>query len=97
MSTNGVLSFGSSFSVFIPDTFPVAFGRLIAPLWEDSDNRMGGQVYYRLTQEQSLLDQVAANISDAFGVEFSPTSAFVATWNALPQINAPPDIVCKSR
>ena len=98
VSTNGVLSFRTSFFDFTPELFPLSVGcpdLLIAPFWDVSDNGVGGQVYYRLSHEPSLLDQIAINISDAFGVIFSPTSSFVATWNVLPQFTGPFDVVNK--
>ena len=94
MSTNGLLSFQSSFTSFVPRVFPLSFSLpIIAPFWDDSDNRNGGQVLYRFTDEQSILDEIALNISSAFGVEFAPSTAFIATWNQLPQFSRPADVV----
>ena len=79
------------------DPFPLVDFRsnevLIAPFWDDSDNGQGGSVYYRLSSEPGLMDQIGANISGAFDVEFRPGSAFVATWNGLPQYLGPADVV----
>ena len=95
MSTNGLLSFQSSFTSFIPQPFPLSLFSLpiIAPFWDDSDNRNGGQVLYRFTNEQSILDEIALNISSAFGVEFAPSTAFIATWDRLPRFGGSANVV----
>ena len=96
VSTNGVLSFRKSFTSHSPKAFPIENDVLIiAPLWADSDNRKGGQVYYRVSDEQSLLRRIAVNVNRVFEVNFSPTQAFVATWNGMPQFGSSrsPDVV----
>ena len=40
---------------------------------------------YRFTADQSILDQIATNISDAFEVDYTPVTAFIATWDSVPQ------------
>ena len=95
MSTNGLLSFQSSFFSFSPSPFPLSPPSLgiIAPFWDLSNNNNGGQVSYRFTNEQLILDELALNISSAFGEEFSPLTAFIATWDRLPEFGGPADVV----
>ena len=50
---------------------------------------------YRFTDEQSILDEIALNVSSAFGVEFAPSTAFIATWDRLPEFDGPADVVNK--
>ena len=90
-----MLSFQSSFLSFSPSPFPISPPSLgiIAPFWDISNNAIGGQVLYRFTNEQSILDELALNISSAFGVEFAPSTAFIATWNQLPQFFGSADVV----
>lgn len=86
VNTNGVLSFGTFFDDFTPESFPLSFIRpiaLIAPYWDDHDVRAGGLILYRSIQDEFLLDLVGSNISTAFNISFSPTSLFVATWNEV--------------
>lgn len=88
VSTNGLLSFRFPFTDFTPEVFPLCRFQaiqVIAPFWDDSDVRNGGQVYHRFSTDQQLLDQISVNISDAFGSEFSPMVAFIATWDRIPQ------------
>ena len=90
-----MLSFQSSFASFTPSPFPLSPPSLgiIAPFWDRSNNANGGQVSHRFTNEQSILDELALNISSAFGVEFAPLTAFIATWERLPQFGGPADVV----
>ena len=87
VSTNGLLSFRQSvFLDFDPDPFPLgdAGNRMdtavIAPFWDDS---VDGSIYYRVSIEPHLLDNVSSTISDAFDVDFRATVAFVATWDEV--------------
>ena len=97
VSTNGVLSFRTPFLDFSPVPFPLQFRNdsLIAPFWDDSDSSSGGQVFYRFTSDEAILGEISANISDAFGVDFTPVSAFIATWFEIPQAFSNPDEVSK--
>ena len=86
MNANGVLSFNTSFSDFSPEDFPLdsdRADRLIALFWEDHDVRHGGQIFYRFAQDVPCLSEVGSEVSDAFGVNFSPTMLFIATWDEV--------------
>ena len=67
---------------------------LIAPFWDDSDNSAGGQVFYRFTDDQAILDDVSSRINGAFPVNFNPLSAFIVTWYQLPQFLGDLSVVC---
>ena len=84
VNANGVLSFRGPFSSFFPNPFPVFSVPLIAPFWADHDLRFSGDLFYRYSTEQSLLDEVGSNISDAFQVSFRPSVLFIATWSGVP-------------
>ena len=86
VNTNGMLSFGFSFGDYIPQTFPLSYVQpyaLIALYWDDHDVRGKGQIYYRFTKDEVLLDSVGSNISFAFNTSFSPTWLFIATWDEV--------------
>ncbi|XP_070806122.1 alpha-tectorin-like [Pituophis catenifer annectens] len=85
VNNNGVVSFGNPVSQFTPDPFPLMDGRaFVAPFWADVDNRITGEVYYRESQEQRLLQRVTADINAYFPHEkFTATWAFVATWDQV--------------
>ena len=78
------MSLESSYTEFMSQVFPIANRMLIAPFWDDSNNEDEGQIYYRLSTDQSLIDQVSTQIGDAFEVNFIPQSVFVTTWYTLP-------------
>ena len=84
VSTNGILSFGSSFTQFQPLPFPFTSPPLIAPFWADFDLQKGGSVYYRQTAQPDILQQIEFAVSRASGLQFRPTLAFIATWDAVP-------------
>ena len=79
--TNGLLSLNHSdvISNFRPRKFPTT-GSLIAPFWADADTREIGIVYYRSTDNKSLLIRMSHNVSDYFGTIFMPEYIFVSTW-----------------
>ena len=55
---------------------------VIAPFWDDS---VDGRIFYRVSTESHLLDNVTSMISNAFDVDFRATSVFVATWDLVAQ------------
>lgn len=84
VSTNGILSFGSSFTRFQPTPLPFTSPPLIAPFWADVDLRKGGSVFYRQTTQSDILQQIAIATLQISGFQFVPTLAFIATWTAVP-------------
>ena len=83
ISTNGFISFESPPSRLRISSFSVSPVPVIAPLWADFDFREAGFVYYRVSQDEMLLNQVARKISSR-NSEFSdyrPTLCVVVTWS----------------
>ena len=97
MNTNGVLSFGESFtrttsrgsnfdSVFSPP--------IIAPFWDDINIARGGTIYYRQDNSSSIADQVQQDINAQFpDIEFYPSLVFVATWDRVVRFVGSGDLV----
>ena len=81
MATNGLLSLNESVVSFTPVPFPTAEVR-IAPFWADVDTTGGlGNVFYRLTTDQTLLNQAAQIINNAFmSSSFVPQYLAIVTW-----------------
>ena len=86
MSSNGLLSFGSGFSNFAPQSFPQSGPPLIAPYWTDIDLSGGNGLvrYAAYTTEDgvSYIDQVnefLGNTSTGSGT-FTATMILVAQW-----------------
>ena len=85
VTNDGVLSLGEDFYSSNPEPFPLSNHVLIAPFWDDSENYglNKGDVLYRFTTDKSVLDEITTNISSAFGVDFTPVTAFIATWDGV--------------
>lgn len=45
--------------------------------------RKAGDIYFCFAVDESLIQEVGGNISEAFGVSFTPTLLFVATWDRV--------------
>ena len=86
VNVNGVVSFRDPFSVFSGAPFPIVNNRpLLALYWDDHDATEQGEIFYRTSQDQCLINEVGTNISDAFSTDFTPSSLFIATWDGVPR------------
>ena len=96
VNTNGVVSFGAPFTVFTHSSRPFPLSRsdvLIAPFWDDSNVENGGQILFRLSDDQTLLNQVGSIINDRLEYDFTPTMLFIVTWNRIPEFGGSSNIV----
>ncbi|XP_068280864.1 sushi, nidogen and EGF-like domain-containing protein 1 [Nyctibius grandis] len=84
VNNNGVVSFGAGVPEFTPRPFPLPGHRpFVAPYWADVDTRLGGDVFYRQSQDPELLARLARDLAPAVTPPEPPprpTWAFVATW-----------------
>ncbi|XP_066494913.1 sushi, nidogen and EGF-like domain-containing protein 1 [Tiliqua scincoides] len=85
VNNNGVVSFGVNVSQYTPDPFPLDGGTpFVAPYWADVNNVLGGNVYWRQTQDQQTLSRCTADINQYFPeIPFTAIWAFVATWDRV--------------
>ena len=95
VATNGLVSFGTAFTSFVPVPFSNdsdSFGTFVAaPYWADIDNSFTGEIWYEThtagsgensTESNALLEQVSAFIRVQQGVpSFNGSWMLVATWN----------------
>ena len=94
VSTNGVVSFGAPFTNPSSSPFPLSRSDvLIAPFWDDFNVDNGGQILFRLSENQTLLNQVGSIINDSFEYDFTPTMLFIVTWNRIPEYGRSSNIV----
>ena len=77
VSTAGVLSLGGS---LYRSSSSVAV-HVVAPFFSVSE--VGAEVFYRYTDDETLLDEVTSYIDDAFDSGFYPAVLFIATWNRV--------------
>ena len=68
----------------------------IAPFWEDVDTRGAGTVSYRETTNAATLCRVQDQIRSVFPSQdsFSPSYAFITTWDGVGYYNQNSDLVC---
>ena len=91
VNTKGVVSFGTDFTFSYLRPFPLSTSDiLIAPFL---DYFYSGQVLFRLSDSQTLLNQVGSTINDTLECDFTPTMLFIVTWKSTPQFFGSPDIV----
>ncbi|NXO21530.1 SNED1 protein, partial [Cisticola juncidis] len=83
VNNNGIISFLKEVSQFTPVAFPISKDRrVVAAFWADVDNRWAGEIYYRESTEQPILERASRDIAQYFP-EFPGFSAqwvFIATW-----------------
>ena len=102
VNTHGQLSFRTPFLNFEPEAFPLIeafpFGSdvvLIAPFWNDidvTDVEGTGQLFFRLSNDDTLLGVVGVAINAAFVTDFSPLALFIATWDGVPNTDNDIDV-----
>ena len=98
VSTNGVISFGATFTNHHSHPFPLSARLsdiLIAPFWDDSNVVTGGQILFRLSDNQTLLNEVGSTINNSleYDYDFTPTMLFIVTWNRIPEYGGSSNIV----
>ncbi|NWJ01616.1 SNED1 protein, partial [Crypturellus undulatus] len=83
VNNNGIISFLKEVSQFTPVAFPISKDRrVVAAFWADVDNRRAGDVYYRESKDQAILERATRDIAQYFPEfpDFSAQWVFIATW-----------------
>ena len=95
VTTEGVISFRDPISDYNSRPFPLSSSEiLIAPFWDISSIQFFGQVLFRLSSNQTLLNEVGSTIHDD---DFTPKKLLIATWNGIPfEFRANTHRVCNS-
>ena len=81
MNNNGDLSFGVAFGNAAPTAFPISTYPVVAIYQADVDTRGTGSVWYRITQNATLLAKAANDIRALTGASVSLQWLFIATWD----------------
>ena len=83
----GVIYFGSrDLYNSYPRPFPLSTSdNIIAPFWDYFHYQNGGQILFRLSDNQALLNDVGSTINDTLEFGFSPTMLFIVTWDEIPK------------
>ena len=93
VNSNGLLSFRTPSTYYIPVKFPLTNAIFIAPFWNEVDIKLAGQVLYRLSTNQSLLDAFQVHINESLDVYFPPKFLVIATWNRVAQLGGNSSVV----
>ena len=84
----GVIYFGSrDLYNSYPRPFPLSTSdNIIAPFWDYFRYQNGGQVLFRLSDNQALLNEVGSTINDTLEFDFTPTMLFIVTWRGISKL-----------
>ena len=94
ISSNGLISFGSRFTSYVPKLFPIQ-SDVIAPYWADIDLRNDGVIKYATVTRSHptlscLLDLTNDLIEELENAKFNATWVLVARWmDVCPFMNVP--------
>ncbi|XP_047442765.1 sushi, nidogen and EGF-like domain-containing protein 1 isoform X2 [Mugil cephalus] len=86
VNNNGLVSFLREVSQFTPVAFPIAGDRrAVAPFWADVDNRRAGTVFYRQSQDPSILSRASGDVRTYFSElpNFNATWVLISTWHQV--------------
>lgn len=98
--TNGFLTLGDfyRFPTYIPRLLSTTNIPIIAPFFADADTRgrKNGKIYYRQTDDSSLLSRAKQDIEFATSsANFSPEQLYIVTWDRIGFYNHHDDLVNK--
>ena len=97
MNSNGFLTLedGYDFPAYAPRVLKTTNVPIIAPLFADVDTRgsNSGKIYYRQTDDGSLLSRAKQDIEYAYGVSFTPLQLYIVTWDKVGFYNRHDDLV----
>ncbi|XP_060073737.1 sushi, nidogen and EGF-like domain-containing protein 1 [Ylistrum balloti] len=94
VNTNGDITFGNSLSQYRPSAFPLPGNYvMVAVFWTDIITYTVGEIWYKLSSNQDLLDRATSDVRSAFTdqTDFSSSLVFVVTWNEVPYYGASGD------
>ena len=78
-----MISFGQSFTQYIPSAFPYSTYNLLTAFWDDINLSSTGAVYYEVITPDnglSIINQVDAYLSNIQSISFSADWILVAKW-----------------
>ena len=81
-----MISFNSQYNIRTPVSLPLSgTQRIIAPYWADVDTRGSGDIYYRQTNDPSLLARASREIQSALSLNHSIEiiNLLIATWETV--------------
>ena len=88
VNTNGVISFKRPLNLFTVTSFIVDNEDVIAPYWTDIDITYTGNVFFRESTEDEILDEITneiRNVNYLRLADFKAYWAFIVTWDQVVQ------------
>ena len=94
VNTNGILSFRFQFLSWTPRRFPFFGSPLIAPFWDDVNINRFGNIFYRQSFDDTLLQRARDQIRESFSSSgnFTPTVLLIATWDQVAEFAGGPQV-----
>ncbi|KAG0718545.1 Nidogen-1 [Chionoecetes opilio] len=88
INSNGFVSFLTEIPNFFNVQFPLEYP-IIAPFYSDVDARKAGTIWYRETSDTGTMSRSKTEVQQYFSsaADFSPTSAFIVTWDGVGPYN----------
>ena len=87
VSTNGLISFGTSYDAYAPSPFPIQVP-VVAAYWTDIVTSNGGVIFNIL--DATLLQNINSLISTQVGISFTGTFALRVRWDNVCSIHINP-------
>lgn len=99
VNNNGDVTFRAPLTQYTSQPFPInGSHKIIAPFWTDIDTTKGGQLWYRSTTQNSVLQQGTSKIRSLFPniLNFVASWMMVVTWENVAAYNCGPtkNITC---
>lgn len=88
INSNGFVSFLTEIPNFFNVQFPLEYP-IIAPFYSDVDTREAGAIWYRETSDPGTVSRSKTAVQQHFssGADFTPTGAFIVTWDGVGRYN----------
>ena len=87
MYTNGFITLDEfySYPTYIPRALKETGVPMVAPYFADADTRgrRCGMIYFRGTDDETLLYLAKDYVKDGLDVDFMPNYLFIATWDKI--------------
>lgn len=95
VSDNGFIMLDGTFANPTPLNFPMA-DSMIIPLWADVDLRYAGEVWYRITTDETIKQQAIDDVKTYFPgfKDFQASWILIATWENVPFYGCISQSVC---
>ena len=89
INTNGLISFGNSFTRFNPGLFPIIFRYLVAPFWSDVDISRTGSIRYQVYSNGNRETEIVSQFISEENFIFTAEWMLIVEWNRVPQFGRP--------